>query len=66
MILREAINAILTDPERSGLYSGSQLVELVQLRGVELPADPHEVWELVSQVRVEVEMELYLGKQVAR
>jgi hypothetical protein len=64
MTLREAIQAILTDPERSSLYSGSQLVALVRQRGVELTADTHEAWQLVSQIRVEVEMELYLVKQV--
>jgi hypothetical protein len=66
MMLREAIHAILTDPERSSLYSGSQLVELVRLLGVELPADVHAAWELVSQIHVEVEMELYLQKRSER
>jgi hypothetical protein len=66
MSLREAIMAILTDPGRKSLYSGSQLVELVRARGVELPLDSREAWELVSRVRVEVELELFRGKRAAR
>jgi hypothetical protein len=62
MSLRDVVFAILTDPERKSLYSGSQLVEMVRARGVELPADHREAWGLVSQVRCEIEMELYRQK----
>ncbi len=57
--LHDALTKILVDPQRSRLYSGSQLVGLLRVCGVQLPTDQMEAWQLVSDARYEIELALY-------